>query len=111
MSEEDNVDVNDGNFGAYDLAEEVEKAADSFESEGVLENTDGDPCKSYEWSILFLLIFIASMITMIIHMITLFKRRSMLSCIDILTIALFFATIVQFGPMLSQASDPSISQG
>ncbi len=104
QAEEDAVDYGDLEEFVEDTAQEVVVAAEDVKdgAEGVLLNSDGDPCKSYEWSILFLLIFVISMLLMMAHMWTLFKRRSMLSCIDVLTVALFAATVIQFGPMLSQ---------
>jgi hypothetical protein len=57
---------------------------------------------SYEWSILFLLILIAAVLAMMFHVWTLWKRRSALTAYDILFVAFFFASLVQFGPMMSQ---------
>lgn len=78
---------------AQEYSEEIEKT---------IANTDGDPCNSYEWSILFLLILMAAVTAMCFHVWTLWKRRSSLSAYDILFVAFFFAAAVQFGPMMSQ---------
>ena len=73
-------------------------------------NPDGDPCNSYEWSCLFLFMLSLALTAMVLHLVTLFKRRSNLSALDILFVIFFFCAIIQFGPMLSQVRMKAVSQ-
>ncbi len=34
----------------------------------VLQNTDGDPCNSYEWSCIFIFLFVLSFVAMGLHL-------------------------------------------
>lgn len=102
MADQDNIDTNLAEL-AEETAEEVAmNTEDLSESNKQVVNTDDDPCNSYEWSIIFILVFVAAFVVMIVHLVTLFKRRSNLSCFDILTMGLFVSIMIQFGPMLSQ---------
>jgi len=83
----------------------VESGELSDELHGTLSNADGDPCNSYEWSVIFILVFVVSYVLMGVHSWLLIKRRASLTAIDVLSIALFLSTIVQFGPMMSQVSE------
>ena len=57
-----------------------------------------DPCNSYEWSILFLLVLIIATILIVVECFSLFKRRGeLLSGFDILITFFFVCTIIQFG--------------
>lgn len=85
---------------AEDLAIESTDLAE--QGNGELLNSDGDPCNSYEWSIIFFVIMIVAQLIMGLHCVTLFKRRSTLSAFDVLTVAYFISTLIQFGPMFSQ---------
>lgn len=67
-----------------------------------LIDTDGDPCNSYEWSVIFLFVFVMALLAMAMHLWTLFKRRANLSAFDVLFLMLCVCTLIQFGPMLSQ---------
>ena len=101
--EEDMVDVNLDEIAqetAQEVAVQSEELAEGLEK--TLVDTDGDPCNSHQWSIIFLLLFVLAYLVMILHLISLFKRRSNLSAFDILSIALFVSSLIQFGPMLSQ---------
>ncbi len=62
-----------------------------------------DPCNSFEWSIVFLLILIIASAIILLECHTLFRRRSeFFSALDIGMLFLFTCTILQFGPMTSQ---------
>ncbi len=93
---------------AAENADEVAAAAEaaSQAAEDVASNTDGDPCNSFQWSIVFLLVMVMSLAVMILHLATLFRaRKTGLTAFDVLTLALFAAIVVQFGPMASQVRD------
>ena len=62
-----------------------------------------DPCNSYQWSIVFLLILTVAIILAIFQCFVMYRRRqNLLSALDIGFIFLAFCTIIQFGPMTSQ---------
>ena len=57
-----------------------------------------DPCNSYTWGILFLLVLVSAIILIIVECIALFKRRGdLFSGFDIGIIFLFTCTVIQFG--------------
>ena len=50
-------------------SEEIEEGIETTAT-----NADGDPCNSYEWSLIFLLIFVLAFVVMGLHLWTLWKR-------------------------------------
>ena len=61
-----------------------------------------DPCNSYEWSIIFLLVLIIASFLIVAECFSMFKRRcELLSGFDILMIFFFVCTIIQFGNHIS----------
>ena len=57
-----------------------------------------DPCNSYEWSILALMVMVFAILLIVVECFTLFKRRSELfSGFDILLVFFFVCAIIQFG--------------
>ena len=85
---------------AEEVAVKTKELTEGLDS--MVSSTDGDPCNSYEWSIIFVLMMVVSLAVMALHMWTLWKRRAELSAFDILTIAFFVANFIQLGPMLAQ---------
>jgi len=67
----------------------------------------GDPCNSYEWSVVFCFIMTLSIITWLIAIAVVLSSRqsrgSSLSGLDKLSGLLALATLIQFGPMLSSS--------
>jgi len=67
----------------------------------------GDPCNSYEWSVVFCFIMTLSIITWLIAIAVILSSRqsrgSSLSGLDKLSGLLALATLIQFGPMLSSS--------
>jgi len=67
----------------------------------------GDPCNSYEWSVVFCFIMTLSIIAWLVAIAVILSSRqsrgSSLSGLDKLSALLFLATIIQFGPMLSSS--------
>lgn len=63
-----------------------------------------DPCNSYEWSILYLLLLIVASLGISFECYVMYRRKEelLLSAFDIGCIFLSFCAIVQFGPMTSQ---------
>lgn len=108
--EEDEIDVNLRDLAeetAHELAVQSKELADGVVDE--LSNADADPCNSFEWSLVYFLIFILSCFIMSIHKWNLLKRRANLSAFDILSLALYCCTIIQSGIMLAQVCGSSYS--
>eukprot|EP00092_Neocalanus_flemingeri_P031052 GFUD01033732.1.p1 GENE.GFUD01033732.1~~GFUD01033732.1.p1 ORF type:complete len:321 (+),score=59.67 GFUD01033732.1:139-1101(+) len=67
----------------------------------------GDPCNSYEWSIVFCLIMTLSIVAWIMAIIVIIHSRQSkggnLSGLDKLSCLLALATLIQFGPILSHS--------
>jgi hypothetical protein len=87
--------------GANDILEQANELAEGIDENAAIEPED--PCNSYEWSIIYILVLLIAAIVIVIQTYAMFRRRSELfSGFDIGIIAFFICTIIQFGPMTSQ---------
>ena len=73
-----------------------------------MKNVDADPCNNFAWSNIYIFLFCVSFLVMGLHLFTIWRRRqgenAVIGCFDVLSMALFAATVIQFGPMLSQVN-------
>lgn len=83
------------------LVEDVEAAEGT--NEAVVVKPEGDPCNSYQWSIIYLIVLSFAIIFIALEVYILWKRRAeKWNAMDIAVLFLFTCTIIQFGPMLTQ---------
>lgn len=80
-----------------------ENSTPTVELKDQSESIIDDPCNNYEWSLVFFIILILSLMLICLEFYALFKRRSdLFSGFDIAIIFSFACTVIQFGPELTQ---------